>query len=469
MRAHPLITAGLCTLTAAVISLACGKQTPPTTPPATTAAPQTEAAASADACKSWAGFDASTQPALPDTPYTKTFEQVWATVLTKHYDPTLGCLDWPAIRVEYGSKLAEAKDEAAAYGLMNQMLGRLKQSHLAVVPPGRARAGEPRGGTVMGPATVPARVRVVEGVVTVVDPKVGGKKSGLPGGAQIVAVDEVEVAPLQEGMKGRFHRPIEADFRIAATVQQLLTCPEGGKKVVRFLPHGADKEKKATLKCTMLERERVSMGNLEGIPVEVEARMIPKTKVGYVRWNVWLLPLMAKIEAGIADLREKGMESLVIDLRGNPGGVGMMVVPVGRLLLSQSADLGVMHMREGNQKFAVTAGEDPFAGRIVVLVDEGTGSTSEIFAQALHDLGRIEIYGAGPSQGAALPSLIEKLESGAVLQYVVADYKSPKDVSVEGRGVEPDHKVPEARADYAAGKDPVLDAALAALTAPAAK
>jgi carboxyl-terminal processing protease len=463
MRVHSLHRACLCALTA--ISVACGKQSPPTTPPAAVAQAEPEAAPPAESCKSWEGLDTSAQPALPQTPYTATFEQVWTTVLTKHYDPTLSCLDWPAIRVEYGSKLADAKDEAAAYGLMNQMLGRLKQSHLAVVPPGRATAGEPRGGTVMGPATVPAKVRVVEGVVTVVDPKVAGLKSGLPGGAQIVAVDEVEVAPMQEAMKGRFHREIEADFRIAAGVQQLLTCPKGGKKVVRFVPHGSDTEKKATLKCKMIERERVSMGNLEGIPVEVETRMIPKTKVGYLRFNVWLLPLMAKIEAGVADLREKGMESLVIDLRGNPGGVGMMVVPVGRLLLSESTELGVMHMREGNQKFTVTAGEDPFAGRIAVLVDEGTGSTSEIFAQALHDLGRIEVFGARPSQGAALPSLIEKLDSGAVLQYVVADYKSPKDISVEGNGVQPDHPVTESRADYAAGKDPVLEAALAALTA----
>src|SRR5690606_14032385 len=133
MRVPSLFRAGLYTLTAAAIAIACGKQTPPTTPPATADTSSSPAdAAPGDACKSWADFDASSEPALPQTPYTKTFEQVWSTVLTKHYDPTLGCLDWPAIRVEYGTKLAEAKDEAAAYKLMNEMLGQLKQSHLAV-------------------------------------------------------------------------------------------------------------------------------------------------------------------------------------------------------------------------------------------------------------------------------------------------------------------------------------------------
>ena len=65
----------------------------------------------------------------------------------------------------------------------------------------------------------------------------------------------------------------------------------------------------------------------------------------------------------------------------------------------------------------------------------------------------------------ALPSLIEKLEGGAILQYVVADYRSPKDVAVEGRGVQPDKTIAETRADYAAGRDPVLEAAVAALAA----
>jgi carboxyl-terminal processing protease len=140
-----------------------------------------------------------------------------------------------------------------------------------------------------------------------------------------------------------------------------------------------------------------------------------------------------------------------------------MVVPLGRLLLSQAADLGAMHMREGKQTFNVAAGTDPFTGPLVILVDEGTASTSEIFAQALQDLGRATVFGAVPSQGAALPSVIEELPGGGMLQYVVADYQSPKGQVVEGKGVTPDTVVPETRQDFAKGRDPVLDAAVAAL------
>ena len=62
-----------------------------------------------------------------------------------------------------------------------------------------------------------------------------------------------------------------------------------------------------------------------------------------------------------------------------------------------------------------------------------------------------------------LPSVIEALPGGAVMQYVVADFKTPKGVLLEGRGVQPDRRVVETRAALRAGRDPVLDAALVAL------
>jgi carboxyl-terminal processing protease len=201
--------------------------------------------------------------------------------------------------------------------------------------------------------------------------------------------------------------------------------------------------------------------------VEVESALLPGTKVGYVRFNIWLMDLSAEIERAVGDLRGRGMESLVIDLRGNPGGVGAMVVPVGRLVLDRDADLGVMKMRGAEQRFAIKRGQDPFMGPVVILIDAGTASTSEIFAQALKDLGRAKIVGQSESQGAALPSVIEKLDGGAMLQYVVGDYTSPAGIAVEGKGVEPDVRVTVTREDLINGRDAVLVAAIAALAAPA--
>lgn len=472
--ARPSVCLAL-TLALPALALGCGRgssDTPPTTPPGGTTPPAdaqaTEPTSEPEsACRSWAGLDVTTLPALPQTAYTATFEQVWRTVLTKHYDPTLGCLDWPAVRLEYGQKLAEVKDEAAAFGLMRQMLGRLGQSHLAVMPPRERVAGEPRAAVASGDARVPIEVRVIGGEAVVVKDALEGKKSGIPRGAALLAVDDQEVAPVIVSSKEHTTREVEGTFAARRVLGSWLSCPTGASKTLKYQPFGAKAPKTKKVRCQTIQSERVSLGNLKDVPASVEHRMLPgakgQPKVGYVTFNIWMLPLAPKLEAAIAELRAAGMEALVLDLRGNPGGVGAMVVPLGRLLLTEATNLGAMHMREGEQRFNVAAGTDPFTGPMAILVDEGTASTSEIFAQAMQDLGRAKVFGAVPSQGAALPSVIEELPGGGMLQYVVADYVSPKGQVVEGKGVAPDTMVTETRQDYAQGRDPVLDAALSAL------
>jgi len=95
----------------------------------------------------------------------------------------------------------------------------------------------------------------------------------------------------------------------------------------------------------------------------------------------------------------------------------------------------------------------------VILTDEGSASTSEILAAGLQEAKRATVVGDN-TVGAALGSTIEELPGGAVMQIPVAGFKTPKGVAIEGRGVQPDHRVLETRAALLAGHDPVLDAAL---------
>jgi carboxyl-terminal processing protease len=136
-------------------------------------------------------------PPLPDTPYTATFEQVWRIVQEKHFDPTLGCQDWPALRLEFGGRLAHAKDASEAYATMNALLATLKQSHFKVVPPGGAVESE-----ASGPARAPVHVRMIEGQLLVVDAALGGVDSGVPRGAVLVAVDGKPVAEIVRQDRG---------------------------------------------------------------------------------------------------------------------------------------------------------------------------------------------------------------------------------------------------------------------------
>jgi carboxyl-terminal processing protease len=409
-------------------------------------------------CPSWADVDVNALPALPQSEYAATLDAVWRRVLEKHYDVTLACKNWPALRQSYGEKLVGVDDRADAYDVINAMLGELGQSHFRLFPPRRADDDQP-----VGSAVPEMQVRWIDDALVVVSSNATGRLGPVSAGATLVSIEDHAVAEVIERVKARTDRPSEFAFEIARAAAARLSCEREGqfRKIAVRDPKG--KQVTRMVECEEPPGERVTLGNLENLPTRVEHRMLNGTTVGLLAFNIWMLPMVQRVEAAMADLRKQGMTALVLDLRGNPGGVGAMSVPVARLLLAKPGSLGTLRFRDFAQEFKVEAGEDPFTGPVVLLVDEGTASTSEIFAAGLRDLGRVTIVGGRPSAGAALPSVIEELEGGAVLQYVVGDYRSPKGTIVEGKGVVPDVLVTETKADFAAGRDPVLDAAVAQL------
>lgn len=415
-------------------------------------------------CRSWAGLDVTKLPPLPETPYTATFERVWRTVLEKHYDPTLACKDWPALRAEFGAKLAGAGDDAAAYKIMNDLLDSLGQSHFRVVPPHAGAA--PSKDDVGGPAVVPVQVRLIGEQMVVVASTLGGVDSGLPRGAVIRKIGERSADDILARAREASMRPGEVAFQAALIAESALSGQPDQKRRVTFLdPTRGDAETTKEVACVTPPGELVSLGNLRNLPTVVDHRMLEGSKVGYIAFNYWMLPMIERVKSALTELRGQGMEALVLDLRGNPGGVGAMAIPLARMVMRESGSLGKLQFRDFAQEFNVTGDPLAFDGPVVILVDEGTASTSEIFAAGLRDLGRVKIAGARASAGAALPSLIETLENGALLQYVVGDYHTAKGTVAEGDGVAPDIVTAEARADFVAGRDPVLAAAVAALTA----
>lgn len=456
------------------LGLGC-KRRDPKPDPKSLAAVEAEWPPHSAGCRSWDDLDASTLEALPAGAHVEAFDRVWETVGQKHYDPTLACLDWLALREHYGAKVAAAGDDAsAAYAAINELLGLLGQSHLHATAPNQEDRGEDRGqARDSGPAVVPIAVRWLPlepksdaHAVIVVDEAVDGHASGLPRGAILTSIEGEPVEPIAtkiaDGVSARNGRSTQAAFHIARAVGAMLSCPVGERKTLGFEhPDGGARELEVA--CFVPEGERMSLGNLRDLPTKVEWRMIAskaQPAIGYLAFNIWMLPMAPRIKAGVAELREQGMAGLVIDLRGNPGGVGPMSIPVARMLVSKAASLGRLQMREFNQEFKVAANPDAFTGPVAVVIDEGTASTSEIFALGMRDIGRVVIVGASPSAGMALPSMIESLPDGGLIQYVVGDYHSGKGTAAEGEGVVPDVLVDESRVDYLAGRDPVLEAAV---------
>jgi carboxyl-terminal processing protease len=263
-------------------------------------------------------------------------------------------------------------------------------------------------------------------------------------------------------------RPVEERFAIRRLATRRLLGLAGTRVTIRYLDN-ADKPGHAVLVREEPAAKPVQIGLLPPLYPEVHARQ--QGDVGIIAFNVFLLePVLGDIKKAIDRFQAHGAKALIIDLRGNPGGHGAMAIPIASRLVNAPLTLGSIQFRDFPQKLVAQpeAGVTPFLGPVAILTDEGTASASEILAAGLQEAKRAVVVGDA-SLGAVLPSVIEQLPHGAVMQYVVADFKTPKGVLLEGRGVQPDKRVVETRAGLRSGHDPVLDAALVAVRASRSK
>jgi C-terminal processing protease CtpA/Prc len=204
----------------------------------------------------------------------------------------------------------------------------------------------------------------------------------------------------------------------------------------------------------------VQFGNLPESRLVFESRMLPGG-AGYIRFNEFLDPVtvMPKFEAAMKEFANA--PGVIIDLRGNPGGIGIMAMGIAGFFVSQSGQqLGTMKMRDNTLKFTIFPRAEVYLGKLAILLDGGSASTTEILAQGMQDLKRARIFGTR-SAGAALPSDIIRLPNGDGFQYPTAGFTSVGGHVLEGNGVTPDVEV-----DPASGSDAVIDAAAAWIARP---
>jgi carboxyl-terminal processing protease len=307
-------------------------------------------------------------------------------------------------------------------------------------------------------------VRIIEGrpTITRVRPGSSAEKLGLTPG---LVVTQIAGRPLSAPHNStRALRPVEERFELRRAAALRLAGPAGTRVTVSYLDEH-DRPAKAVLTRDPPRGQALQLGFLPPIYPEVRAYEIGD--VGVIAFNIFFLdPVLADIKKAVARFQEHHVRAIVLDLRGNPGGQGAMSIPVASLFVAGPVKLGTLTFRTMGQTFDARPelGAKPFLGPLAILTDEGTASTSEMFAAGLQEAKRAVVVG-DTTLGAVLPSVVQELPGGAVMQYVVADFKTPKGVLVEGRGVQPDRRVVETRAGLRSGRDPVLDAALVAIRA----
>lgn len=391
-----------------------------------------------------------------DWPKTRrdTFDLVWDTINESYQDPTFGGVDWSAVKTSYEPRLTDAGDKLALRALLQSMLNELGKSHFSIMPQ-EAAVYTPEERTQVG--TVGAEFTTTDGgdvVVNEIKPESAAAEAGLRPGDRIVRVagrnmEEVRKLCAETGMT-----EARRDFYLSQFVSAPLSGPVGNEVEVEV--EGADgKVRKLTLQSRMHTGEwSEPVGAVPSFPVDIQSRH--EERVAYLRFNSFAPILMKDIRKFLREVRPD--EGLVLDLRGNPGGLILMASGLCGWLSADSFSLGRMQMRAGVMNFDVYPQRNAFLGPVAVLIDNGSASSSEVLAAGLQEAGRARIFGEN-SAGAALPSSFLTLPTGDLLQYAVADLTTPKGATLEGIGVNPDKQVARSRDDIAAGRDPVLDAA----------
>jgi carboxyl-terminal processing protease len=395
----------------------------------------------------------------------ESFDYVWNTVRDKHWDPRLGGLDWQAVRDELRPKVENATTQDQARDAMSEMLKRLHQTHFGIIP--SEVYGEMKGGkddhdaADNGEGGPGIDLRVLDGhaVVTDVTPDSPAANAGIKPGWEIAKVDGKDIAKSLTLIEEKSPDTTLRDLRLMHAVEDRLGGDVGSRVEVEFRD---STDRRVTLKLDRISpRGSVAhLGNLPPLHFWVETRKL-ETGIGYLRFNMFFEPdaLMTAVSRIMKECT--GCRGFIVDLRGNPGGIGGLAMGLAGWFTDKSGTrLGTMYMRSGNLNFAIFARPEPFRGPLAILVDGCSASTSEIFAGGLKDLGRARIFGTRTA-GAALPSMIERLPNGDGFQYAFANYISEGGKALEGSGVIPDEEVKLTRRALLDGKDPVIERAAA--------
>ncbi len=413
-----------------------------------------------------AGFSPPGQAqAATTTPALASFDEVWQTINDTYYDPTFGGLDWKAVRAELRPKAEAAASADDVRKVIRDMLGRLKQSHFVLMSSASTED------TLPGPASIAIEFRVSPSdllVITGVVPASPAERAGLHPGEIIVSIDSHLASEWTKRDPAEGANPRARSYEIWRRAFRDMHGASGSVATVRV--RGEDgRERDVRVTRTYEQGKTVAFGNLPPLMVRFDSTELTtprKRRVGVIGFNLWM-PAITEPFAQAVDKFRKA-DGLVIDLRGNPGGLAGMMVGLAGHFMAEPKLLGKTQTRESelvfkvNPRFSMADGRrvTPFAGPVAILVDELSASATECFTGALQSLGRVRVFGR-QTLGQALPAVTRRLSSGDVLMYALGDFVTSTGRRLEGDGVIPDEVVPLSIPGLAAGRDPTLDAALA--------
>lgn len=242
--------------------------------------------------------------------------------------------------------------------------------------------------------------QMMEDTLLVIQPVSGGpsEKEGILAGDRIIAVNDTSIAGVKMSTND---------------IMKRLRGPKGSKVDVTVLRHGISDLLHFTIK-----RDK--------IPVySIDASYMVEPGVGYIKVNKFALTTGAEFKEALLKLKGQGMSDLILDLQGNGGGYMDAAIDMANEFLGQRDLIVYTEGRAERRRNFYAKGNGNFQeGRVVVLVDEYSASSSEIVTGALQDWDRAVVVGRR-SFGKGLVQRQVDLPDGSMIRLTVARYYTP--------------------------------------------
>ncbi|MGQ9838810.1 MAG: S41 family peptidase [Cyanobacteriota bacterium] len=337
--------------------------------------------------------------------------QAWAYVDRAYVDPDFNGQNWWQVRQRVLSKPLTERQQT--YRAIEEMLATLgdpftrfldREHYLSLQT---STAGELTG--------VGLQIAIDDqGSVRVVAPMEGtpAEQAGIQSQDEILEVDGLPVAGLSldevaERMRGRSGTPVTLTLKRQDRIWEL-----------------------------ELVRQSITIN-----PVRTRFFQQPEGVIAYIRLNQFNGNAAAQVRQAIEAAEAQGVEGYILDLRNNPGGLLQAAIEIGRFWIPKG-DIVRVTDRHGIQDSIRATGDILTEAPLVVLVNQGSASASEVLAGALQDSGRAQLVGTRTFGKGLIQSLLE-LADGSGLAVTTAKYLTPNGHDIHRQGIQPDVEVAE--------------------------
>lgn len=383
---------------------------------------------------------------------TAAFDFVWDTINQRYVDPGFNGVDWRAIGARYRPLAMTTRHDDDFWDVLNRMTGELRDSHTRVEAPKFVALRRRQESVSLG-----LDIDRVDGKIVVVSvtPDSDAYWAGVRPGMEVARIDGA---------------PAEARYApVLAAEREQSTQWAKERRALRTLLLGEPDTKLAfefiradgsMLSATLARKV------IRAAP-SATARKLP-SGFGYIRFTGFSRSVRSQVLDAIQT--QRSLPGLIIDLRSNGGGSASMVEDIAEQLVKEKTEVGTIVTRTGQPvtlfgypvekiKRTLTGSPSAYDKPVVMLVNAGSASASELLAGGLQDIGRVKVVGQR-SCGCLLGFLgYATVPGGADLAYSEIGMVSAKGRHIEREGVIPDIEVPIAREDLRLNRDRTLEAA----------